>query len=214
MKPSRALAALAVAALSLALGGCISVFPKALPAQLFAFGTSFPAAQAADTGAPPFNVMRSTTTFTQAAGGDRILTTNGQQAAYIAANRWVSPAPFLLDQAETRAFDASPGPAKLIRRGEIAGAATELRLEVQTFEARYPGSLKAAPTVVVQVRAVLISLTDRRVVGTKIFESRQTLGDNRVGEIVRGFDVATVDVLSQIVAWTDSQAAAVTTPAG
>ena len=86
MKPSRALAVFAAAALSLALGGCISVFPKAPPAQLFAFGTDFPAAQPTDPGAPPFNVMRSATTFTQAAGGDRILTTNGQQAAYIAAN--------------------------------------------------------------------------------------------------------------------------------
>jgi cholesterol transport system auxiliary component len=211
VKPSRALAA---AALSLALGGCISVFPKAPPAQLYAFGTDFPAAQAADTGAAPFNVMRSSTSFTQAAGGDRILTTNGQQAAYIAANRWVSPATMLFDQAETRAFDANPGPAKLTRRGEIAGAAAELRLEVQTFEARYPGNLKAAPTVVVQVRAVLISLADRRVVGTKIFKSRQALGDNRVSEIVRGFDAATVEVLSQIVGWTDGLASAVTPPAG
>jgi cholesterol transport system auxiliary component len=212
VKPTRALAAIAAATLSLALGGCISVFPKATPAQLFAFGTDFPAAQAPQTGAQPFNVMRSATAFAQQAAGDRILTTNGQQGAYIAANRWISPAVVLFDQAETRAFDANPGPARLTRRGEISGAAAELRLEVQTFEARYPGSLKASPTVVVQVRAVLIRLSDRQVVDTKIFVSRQAIGDNRVSEIVRGFDVATVDVLGQIVAWTDSEAAAITSP--
>jgi len=206
MTPARALTAVA---LSLGLGGCISLFPKAPPAQLYAFGSSAPAQHSANAGAPSFTVLRAVTGFAQAAAGDRILTTSGQEAAYIAGSRWVSPASVLFDQAETRAFEADDGPAKLIRRGEIAGAAAELRLEVQTFEARYSGGWSAAPTIVVQVRAVLIDLADRRVIDAKTFESRQAIGENRVGQIVRGFDAATVDVLSRIVAWTDGQAAAV-----
>lgn len=200
--------ALMAVALSLGLGGCVSLFPKTPPAQLYVFGSAVPAQHSANAGAPSFNVLRAVTGFAQAAASDRILTISGQEAAYIAGSRWVSPASVLFDQAETRAFEADDGPAKLIRRGEIAGASAELRLEVQTFEARYSDGRKAAPTVVVQVRAVLIGLADRRVIDAKTFESSQAVGDNRVGEIVRGFDAATVDALSRIVAWTDGQAAA------
>ena len=95
----------------------------------------------------------------------------------------------------------------------MSGAGAGLRLEVQTFEARYPGDLKAAPTVIVRVRATITSMADRHVISDRTFESKQQAGDNRVGQIVHSFDAATVDVLSQVVAWTDSQAAAVATPA-
>jgi cholesterol transport system auxiliary component len=202
----RSLAAIAAATLSLGLGGCISLFPKSTPAQLYTFGMAMPATHAANAGAPAFNVMRAVTAFAPEASGDRILTADGQKAAYIAASRWVSPAATLFDAAETRAFDADDGPAKLIRRGEIAGAPAELRLEVQTFEVRYHG---AAPTVVIEVRAVLVGLSNRAVIDTKTFASHQTVSDNRVGEIVQAFDAATIDVLGQIVAWTDGEARAV-----
>ena len=68
----------------------------------------------------------------------------------------MSPAEILFDAAETRAFDADGGPARLIRRGEVAGAVAELRLDVERFEVSYPGNLKAAPTVEVEVHAVLV----------------------------------------------------------
>ena len=213
MKPSRALATLAVAAMTLGLGACVTVFPKRPPSQFYTFGTEFPAQQEANTGAPHFNVLRTLTIFTRPAAGDRILTTNGNEAAYIAASQWVSPASVLFDEAESRAFDADNGPARLIRPGGMSGAGAGLRLEVQTFEARYPGDLKAAPTVIVRVRATITSMADRHVISDRTFESKQQAGDNRVGQIVHSFDAATVDVLSQVVAWTDSQAAAVATPA-
>lgn len=214
MTLSRSKSAIAAAALCLGLGGCISVFPKAQPAQLYTFGSMMPASHARNSGAPPFDVMRANTVFALDAAGDRILTTNGQKAAYIAASRWVSPAVTLFDQAETRAFEADDGPAKLVRRGEIAGAPAELRLDVEEFEARYSASPATPPTVAVEVRASLISLKSREVIDAKTFISHQAVSDNRVGEIVQGFDAATVDVLGQIVAWTDSQAAAVAAAKG
>jgi cholesterol transport system auxiliary component len=210
VKHARALAAIGVAIAAFGLAGCISIFPKVPPAQLYAFGENFPSAQAL--AGASFNVLRVATGFTRAAAGDRVLTKDGQQAAYIAGSRWVSPAAILFDEAETRAFESGGGPARLIRRGESVGATAELRLEVQTFEARYPGRLNAAPTVVVEVRAVLVSVGDRRMIDTKIFQSSQTVGANRVGEIARGFDAATVDVLNQIVAWTNRQAATAAAP--
>jgi cholesterol transport system auxiliary component len=209
VKQTRGLAAVLAATLAVGLGGCISVFPKATPAQLYSFGADFPPQQAANAGAEPFNVLRSATAFTRAATGDRILTTDGQTAAYIAGSRWVSPAVILFDEAETRAFEADNGPARLMRRGETSDAAAELRLEVQNFEANYPGDLKAAPTVVVQVHAVLIATADRHIIDEKTFEARKSTDDNRVSAIVRSFNGATVDVLSQIAAWTDAEAGVV-----
>jgi cholesterol transport system auxiliary component len=197
--------------LALGLGGCISVFPKATPAQLYSFGTTFPSPpQTAPS--PPFNVQRDVTAFTRAAMGDRILTTNGQMEAYIAGSRWVSPAAILFDEAETRAFEADLGPARLMRRGEISDATAELKLEVQTFEARYPGDLHATPTIVVEVHATLIATADRHIIDEKTFETRKPADDNRVSAIARAFDAATVDNLSQIAAWTDSEAGAVASP--
>ena len=210
MKLSRALASATLAAMTVGLAGCISVFPKAPPAQLYDFGRTFPAQHAPNAGAAPVNVARSLTAFTRPALGDRILTTSGNQVAYIAASRWVSPAGLLFDEAEERAFDADDGPARLMRRGDMSGAVAELKLEVQTFEARYPGNLKAAPTVVVEVRATLTGANDRHVIDQKTFTSKQPVADNRVSEIVHGFDAATVEVLSQIAGWTDAEVGGMT----
>ena len=210
MKLSRALASATIAAMTVGLAGCISVFPKAPPAQLYDFGRFFPPQHAPNAGAPTFNVARSSTAFTRPALGDRILTRNGNQVAYIASSRWVSPAGLLLDEAEERAFDADDGPARLMRRGEMSGAVAELKLEVQTFEARYAGDVKAAPTVVIEVRATLTAANDRHIIDQKTFISKQPIADNRVGEIVRGFDAGTVEVLSQVASWTDAEAGALT----
>ena len=207
MKLSHTLAAAAAVSLSLTLGGCISLFPKSVPAQLYSFGAGAPSQAPVGTMGPQVNVLRVMTTFPAAAGGDRILTVDGQQIAYISGSRWVAPATVLFDQAETQAFDTNPGPARLIQRGEMVHAEAELRLDVEAFEARYPGSLTASPTVVVRVRAVMTGLGNRNVVQAQTFESRQPADGNRVGEIVRGFDTATNDVLGQVVAWANQQAA-------
>ena len=194
------------AALLVGLGGCISLFPKTPPAQLYRFGVEQgPAAPPA--AGPVFNVSRLTNSFSNAAQGDRILTVDGDQAAYIAQARWVGPAADLFDEAETRAFDRSGGPARLLRSNEPASAQAELRLDVQSFEARYPGSDKAAPTIVVVVHAVLIGVLDRKLLGDQTFESRVPAGDNRVGLIVQAFNDATNDVLGQVVAWTNAKGA-------
>ena len=193
------------AALLLGLAGCITVFPKAPPAQLYQFGVVPAPAQSPAVGS--FNVLHLTTGFTLPAEGDRILTTNGTEAAYIAASRWVSPASTLFDQAEQQAFDQSGGVARLLHRGDPALAPIGLTLDVQSFEARYSGDPKAAPTVVVTVHAMLTSAADRRVLGDETFVSRIQASDNRVSAIVDAFNAATNDVLTRIVAWTDQHGA-------
>ncbi|MBW8813978.1 MAG: membrane integrity-associated transporter subunit PqiC [Caulobacterales bacterium] len=197
------LALLACAALSLS--GCISLLPKSKPAHLYRFGEPV-AAAAPDMPARTVGVFRSNGAFQRESAGDRLLTVDGGKVAYIAQTRWAAPATVLWDEAVLAAFDADPGPVRLISRGEPASAAYVLRLDVRNFEARYDHGPKAAPTVLVRVRAAMTRGTDKQL-AEKIFEASVPARDNRVGAIVPAYDKAVGEVLKAIVAWTNQQAA-------
>jgi cholesterol transport system auxiliary component len=189
------------------LGGCISVFPKAKPVQMYRFGdqAAAPAAQSqaqgqAQAATAPVTVLKGTVTFPPASGGDRILTVTGSESAYIGGARWVAPAANLFDEALLKAFDA-PGAPRLVARGEPLAAPSTLRLDVRAFEARYPG-----PTVRVQVRATLIRNADRALVGEKMFDAEVPAGDNRQAAIVAAFDQAVGQDLAALRDWTAATA--------
>jgi cholesterol transport system auxiliary component len=194
---------LAVSAVALSLSACISVFPKTKPASMYRFGD----ADLTVTKAPPgamFGVLKAPSAFTRAAAGDRLLTVTNGEVAYIAGARWVSPAFILFEEATARAFENDPGRARLIGRGEVAKADLVLRLEVRTFEADYINGPKAAPEVVVRVRAVLNRNSDRALVGDQIFEAKIKAADNRVSAIVPAYDQANAKVLGDVVAWVNT----------
>jgi len=200
MKTLARAAALALPlALSLALGGCISLFPKTSPVQMYRFGEQVPAPAAASAAARPL-VLKGPISFAPASSGDRILTTTGSENAYIGGARWVAPAATLFDAALLRAFDA-PGAPRLVERGEPLAAPSILRLDVRTFEARYPG-----PTASVQVRAVLIRNQDRALIAEKMFDVQVPAGDNRQGAIAAAFDQAVGQVLAGVRDWTTANA--------
>ena len=206
MKPMPALLRLAVVGASaLSLAACISLLPKTKPSQLYRFGQ--PAGSEAVTApAGQVGVFRANATFQRESAGDRILTVTNGEVAYVAESRWVAPAAVLWDEAVLAAFDADPGPVRLIARGEPASAAYILRLDVRNFEARYANGPKAAPTVVVRVRAVITRGTDRDQVTERIFEQQVTASDNRVSAIVPAYDRAVAGVLKDVVDWTSEQA--------
>ena len=204
----RPIASAALLAASLALGGCITLFPKATPVQLYRFGDTVPAidAKAAGTqgtgGSAPFNLQRSATVFERAAQSDVILTTSGTETAYLAGSRWVAPATVLFDEAVDRAFHAAGGPAHVVPRGEMGSGGASLKLDVEAFEARYSGAKDAAPTVVVRIHGLLVRVSDRQVLAEKEFDVQKAAETNRVSAIVAAFDAATTDAIGQIVAWT------------
>ncbi|MFZ4606371.1 MAG: ABC-type transport auxiliary lipoprotein family protein [Caulobacter sp.] len=196
---SRRLTAAALALAAIALSGCISLFPKAEPAQLYRFDAAAPATATA-TG-PLFGVLRLGTSFPRASAGDRILTVNDRgEAAYIAGARWVSPASVLFDEEIGSVFQ-NAGRARLIGRGEVIKADYSLKLDVQTFEAHYDRGPKAAPEIVVSVRGVITRNRDRALIGEQVFTARVRAGENRVGAIVPAFNTALTQVLGQLVAW-------------
>lgn len=194
--------AMLAAAASL-LAGCISLFPKADPAQLYRFGATTPQPQGMASGAPSFGVFLAATGFDHAAAGDRILTVSGTQAAYIKDARWVTSSVGLFDSALQRAFDADQGPARLVDRAEIAPIDYVLKLDVRTFEARYDQA--ASPTIVVEVHAALDRTHDRIVVGDRSFKASVPASDNRVGAIAEAFDQAVARILGELVAWVDAR---------
>ncbi len=203
--PKRALALglILPLALSFPLGGCISLFPKAKPVQMYRFGDSVAAAAPAPSAAiPSVLVLKGPTVFPPASGGDQVLTVNGSETAYIAGIQWVNPASVMFDQALLRAFDA-PGSVRLVERGEPVGAPSTLRLDVRSFEARYPG-----PSIVIAVRATLVRNADRTIIGEKMFETTVAASDNRQGPIVAAFDTGVSKIVGDIRTWTSATAPA------
>ena len=206
MSPSGSLVRAAwLAAACIALAGCVSLFPKAPPAQLYRFGASEPAdASAAATPGPASGAVigEGASQFDPAASSDRILTITSKDAAYVASARWVSPASVLFDEALVRTFERTPGAPRLVPRFGLLRAPLMMNLDVQAFEARYDQGDKAAPLVVVKVRALLIKTEDRSVAGERTFTTTVRASDNRVGPIVEAFDDAVGKTLADLVAWT------------
>lgn len=207
MTPLSALLRLTVVGASaLALSACISLLPKSKPSHLYRFGQT----AAALVGPAPEDqilVYRTASLFQRESAGDRMLTINSGKAAYLAETRWVAPAAVLWDEAVLAAFDADPGRSRLVLRGEPAStAAYILRLDVRNFEAIYDRGGKAAPLVLVRVRATITRNSDRRLMSEQIFERQVRAGDNRVSAIVPAYDRAVAEVLNEVIAWTNEQA--------
>lgn len=186
---------------AVALAGCVSLVPKSKPSQLYRFGVP---TVAAPERTDPVGVFRAAGRFQREAAGDRILTINGDRAAYIAEVRWVAPAEALFDEAVMTAFE-SASRIRLVTRGESVRARHSLRLDVRNFETRYEAD--GAPTVVIRVRAVLALGPGVSKVSEQIFEASARAERNRVGSIVTAYNEALAKVLGEIVAWTNGQVA-------
>ncbi|WP_310541806.1 ABC-type transport auxiliary lipoprotein family protein [Phenylobacterium sp.] len=195
----------AVALTAVALSGCISLFPKSKPANLYRFDYIMPAEAASPRAASDrFGVLKLSNEFNKAASGDRIMTvTAGSDVAYIAEARWVSPASVLFDEAVSRAFDQDGRSARLISRGEIGQSDYVLKLDVRDFQVNYAAP-KGRPSVVVNVHAVLTRSADRSVAAERTFSQTVAADDDRQAAIVRAFTVAVSGVLRDLVEWTSS----------
>jgi len=200
--------ALALAALAVAVSGCVSLLPKSEPAQLYTFGRGWPApapAAAAFAG-DRIGVLLAPLGFPRAAQGDELLTLTGTEAAYIGESRWVAPAVVLFREAVEGRFEEAGQRTRLVGRGDIGGVGLLLRLDVRQFEAVYPFP-DATPEVAVSVRGTLTRV-DGGGADERTFAVRRPAAENRVSAIVAGLDEAAREVVDEVVAWTDAAAAA------
>ena len=192
------------AAAVLALGGC-ALLSTPDPVQTYRFGGPAAASAAAEGQAGLRQVNLRRVQFPEAVEGDRLLGVTGTETAYIAGARWVSPASDLYMESLENAFSAQAKRVRLIGPRELIRGEHSLDIDMRAFEARYeaPG---AVPTVVVTARARLLALPDRTVAAERTFTVQQPAAANRVSAIVEAFDIATRDLNTQIVAWTDASA--------
>jgi cholesterol transport system auxiliary component len=196
--------AAAGAALTLAAGlaGCITLFPKEKPVQLYRFDA---AVQAAPSPGRSFSIRTAPADFDTAAAGDQIMTVDGDQIGYVDSGRWSGPANQMFDEAVAHGFDSAGAGAHLV--APTSKAQYRLHLAVSHFEARYTSGPTAPPTVVITVRAVLERQSDLTLVGAQTFEADIPAGDNRVGAIVTAFDAAAAKVVGDLVTWVDEKGA-------
>jgi cholesterol transport system auxiliary component len=186
--------------LALGLGGCITLFPKEKPAQLFRFDAAVQPAP--ESGGPPVSVRVGPIDFDAAAGADRILTVTGDEVAYVDGSRWDAPASDIFEQAIEHGFSVAGGRLHLVGPGPGI-AKYRLSVQVTRFEARYVNGAAAAPIVTVHLRATLERQSDLGLVASTEFDHDVPASDNRVAPIVAAYDQATAQAVSDLVAWTD-----------
>ena len=111
----------AASLLAVSLCGCVSLLPKQTPVQLYQFGQAAPPPPAAagapvvvGRGQPVLGVILAQVGFPRAATGDGLLTSRGQQAAYIASARWLTPAVLMFQEDAERAFAEHSTDVRLI----------------------------------------------------------------------------------------------------
>ena len=193
---------LAATALAVGLAGC-SLLSSPDPIQLYRFGNMDlpPTAPAAERTVVVLNPIE----FPEGAGGDRILTANGGQVAYLAGARWIGPSEQLFRSAIETQFLRTGRSVTLSDQREAPRSGLALDLDVTSFEARYLNGVEAAPTVVIAARARLIA-PDRSVTAERTFQVEQPASENRVSAVVDAFDGATDDFTGQLAAWVDATA--------
>ena len=194
----------AVTAAVAVLGGC-SLLATPDPVQLYRFGAG------AEVGngpvlAEPIQVALRRIEFPDASKGDRMLGITGTEAAYIAGARWVSPAEDLYAQSLQESFLSQASRVRLIGRRELTPTTRTLDIDVRTFEARYEQA-GTAPLIVISATARMLRLPERTVVSERTFTVSQPASENRVSSIVAAFDIASRDLNTQIVDWTEATAA-------
>lgn len=194
---------LAATVATMALSAC-ALLSTPDPVQTYRFGGA-PAATSAAAVASPVQVTLRRVEFPEAVEGDKLLGVTGTEAAYIAGARWVSPASDLYMESIENAFAAQATRVRLIGPRELTRGQRSLDIDIRSFEARYdaPG---ATPTIVVTARARMLVLPERTVSAERVFTVEQPATANRVSSIVEAFDLATRDINTQIVAWTDAGA--------
>lgn len=204
MKRLSLIRSIAATAALMALSAC-ALLSTPDPVQTYRFGGLPATASGAQVLANPVQVTLRRVEFPHAARSDRLLGVTGTETAYIAGARWIAPAPDLYMESIENAFAAQATRVRLISPRELTRGQRSLDIDVRAFEARYdaPG---IAPTIVLRAHARLLALPGRTVAAERTFSVEQPATANRVSSIVQAFDVATRDLNTQIIAWTEANA--------
>ncbi len=198
---------------ALTLTGCVTLLPKTKPAQLYRFAYTpervEQKAQAAATagaavGTAPTGIVFGTVTFPQDSAGDRIVTVEGSQVAYVAEARWTSAASGMFKDAISTGFARGGQTVTLEPRGPTA-ANFRLDISVRKFETDYTHN---RPTISVALDARLIRLSDRMVVGQKFISADVAVRKSDMSLMADGYNQATTQVVTGLIDFSEEALAA------
>ncbi len=134
------------------------------------------------------------------ADGDRILTLGGQEAAYLAEARWISPAPQLMREMITDAVERN------VRSAYVPNIPTgSEHLLVSTrftaFAAYYEAGPNTPPVVRIVAQTELRRSGATAPLAVQIHSSEQPAAENRVSAVVAAFDAASLQLADEIALW-------------
>lgn len=199
----RLLAAATLLSMTTLTTGCGGLLGGGKPAALYQFG-EVAMDQAGDPPTPigrPLVLLYAGSSFERQIRGDRILTTTGNQAAYIAKTRWTAPARELFDSVALRRLQGISPQITVVRIGQRPVVDYLLSIDVRRFEADYSRHSEA-PDAVIDARAQLVRVADRAIVGDWVVVQREPAQENRVTAIVAAFDRATATTTTRFASLT------------
>jgi cholesterol transport system auxiliary component len=181
----------AVLGLAGLLGGCVGgLLGGGKPDRLYSFGGISDVAVSAEV-QPRRLLSVPSVQMPAAVAGDRILTVQGNERAYIKDVRWVSPAAMLMQGAiegalRTRVPDMTLADTVTVRKSQAV-----LSVRLSRFEAEYATDADSPPKVRIVGDATLIEATTRRIIARLPIDERETARGNGSAELAAAFDRAT-----------------------
>lgn len=198
-RPARALCILPSLLL---LGGCLgSLVGGGKPDALYRFGSVADLPVQTAVGMPRRMLVLPPVRFPAAASGDRILTTSGDQVAYVKDVRWLSASSILYHDSLAETLRRRVPDLALADRGTVARAQAVLAVEVERFEASYEEGADRPPVIYVTGTASLIDPANRSVMARRSFGLPQRAPTNTAGGIVRAIDLASRQGIIELADW-------------
>jgi cholesterol transport system auxiliary component len=182
---------------TLALAGC-GIGPSGPPAQIYVLGPDFTGIS----GAPKvdWGLAIARSDVADVYDTDRLALSRGQTMDYYADAEWTDATPRLLQSLLVEAFEKSGRIGAVSRdNGSVRGEYV-LTTELRHFEAQYDSG-NAAPNVVVDIEAKLLTLPAREVVATLDSTHQVRATQNSVPAVVAAFNQATGATLEEIAGW-------------
>jgi cholesterol transport system auxiliary component len=194
--PSRR-AFLLIGSASFVLAGC-GIGPTNAPAQIYVLDPDFGASP--DAPRVDWGLAIAHSDVADVYDTERLALERGQTMDYFADAQWTDATPRLLQSLLVEAFEKSGKIGAVARDGGGLSSDYILTTEIRHFEAQYDSG-NAAPNIVVNIEAKLLTLPHRDVVATRDIRHEARAAQNSVPAVVAAFNQATGAVLEEIVVW-------------
>lgn len=178
-----------------------SVIPETEPVKVYQLPA--PTTQRIDAPPAPASLRINTPHAGIATSATRILVNpEGEQISAYKGARWSDPAPALLREHLTRAFNRSGAVEQVSSDDHSLHADYHLMSDLRQFRVTY---VDGPPRVVIELDARLVDPSNRRMLASRTFVIEQTLNATEVPSVVQAFGDATGKLESELIGWTRDQ---------